>query len=191
MLLLFLFSLEVSEEIARADFDVLDVDTLEPHTPGSEDRLELGLNCSGYNVTILQDNIDFIVGDDVADDSLSQSFDFVVGLDRNLVLEVCTMFVVTSHGTISYVVNGPSKGGLDIKTLHFNGALHSVEADFLHLRREFGYSFPGLLVAHEAFSSIHLLSSTHDHDPLAGFSHDFIVLNQLVNCYSDLVANVS
>lgn len=71
MLLLFLFSLEVSEEFGRADFDVLDVDTLEPHTPGSEDRLELSLNCSGYNVTILEDNVNFIVGNDVADNSLS------------------------------------------------------------------------------------------------------------------------
>jgi len=71
LLLLFLFSLEISEELTRADLDVLDVDTLEPHTPGSEDRLELGLDCSGDNITVLEDDVDFIVGDDVADDSLS------------------------------------------------------------------------------------------------------------------------
>lgn len=101
------------------------------------------------------------------------------------------MFGVTSHGTISNVVNSPSKGSLDVETLHFDGALHSVEADLLHLGREFGYSFPGLLVAHEAFSGTNLLSTTHDNDPLAGFSHDFIVLNQLVNYHSDVVPNVS
>lgn len=98
------------------------------------------------------------------------------------------MFVVASHWTIFHVVNSPSKGSFDIKTLHFNGALLSVEADFLHLRRELGYSFPGFLVAHEAFSSIDLLSTTHDNNPLAGFSNDFIVLNQLVNCHSNMVA---
>lgn len=113
-LLLFIlaeFALKVSEKGSRADLNVSDFYSLEPHTPSSGHFLERRDDLVFEFFTILDDLIDSRVSDLVSDDCGRHLDEQFVGGSGVLGCKIASKVFVSLHGSIVNAVDGPHDHG--------------------------------------------------------------------------------
>lgn len=160
--LLLELSLQVAEELRRADGHVGDLNGLHPHAPAGEELLHVSLDAIAQGSTVLEDFLDGHVGDLVANEGLSDACDLVGHFARVLVLEGGTERLVESVGTFTVAEWRPNDHAGDAHTLHLEGDLVGREGHLPQLSRVLHELIAGHRQAREANTLLDALAITDE-----------------------------